>query len=176
MIKLTARLKHSSSGFTLIELVVAFSIMAILGTVGIASFVNYSRAQALQQAVNNFSTALNTVKAASVAQVQNLNVNGQNLACVSGSIDGLGIAIGYHANSYTFYVKCSGAPLPTYSSVDTNLPTNVNFGSNTTSNVFFPVLTGGVTGSGNVVFVSPAIFGLSSKTVIIDSGGNIQVQ
>ena len=44
------------NGFTLIEMVVAFSILAVLSTIGIAAFVNYSRSQAMQQATNDLST------------------------------------------------------------------------------------------------------------------------
>jgi len=162
-------------GFTLIELVVAFSIMAILSTVGIASFVSYSRTQTMQQAVSDFTTALNTAKAASVAQTLSLNISGVNLTCPAGrAFEGYGIVINSPvANSYRFYVRCTG--VKTYSAKETILPTNINFdASTTTQDVFFAVLTGGVVGGGNIVF-NGINLGLKTKTISIDLGGNILI-
>jgi len=164
----------NKDGFTLIELVVAFSIMAVLSTIGVVSFVNYSRTQTLQQAVNDLATALGTAKSMSVAQITTPNVGGGDLKCFSGqSFGGYGITTttGTNPNSYTLYIKCSGVEVP--ASTSTPLPKNISFGSSTTTDVFFPILIGGVVGNGGIVLNNS--FGLPSKTVNIDSGGNIRV-
>jgi prepilin-type N-terminal cleavage/methylation domain-containing protein len=183
----TACSKFRSQGFTLIELVVAFSIMAILSTVGVASFVNYSRSQTIQQAANNLSTALNTAKAAAVAQTVSLSINGVSLACPAGrSFGGYGItiypAVYPAANNYTYYIMCAGGKVYPPSSVFTPLPSKVIFGPypsiSTTNDVFFAVLTGGVSGAGNIV-LDGSLLGLpagsSLRTINIDSGANILI-
>jgi prepilin-type N-terminal cleavage/methylation domain-containing protein len=172
--------KFHPQGFTLIELVVAFSIMAILSTVGIASFVSYSRSQTLQQAANNLVTAINTAKASSVAQTVSLNLSGGVvLACAAGqSFGGYGITI-YPANgNYTYYIKCSGTKVYPSAMTYTALPNKVVFGSGTTQDIFFSVLTGGVTGSGSIILDGSGLglpAGSSKRTNSIDSGANILI-
>jgi prepilin-type N-terminal cleavage/methylation domain-containing protein len=170
----------NKDGFTLIELVVAFSIMAVLSTIGVVSFVNYSRTQTLQQAVNDLTTALGTAKSMSVAQITTPNVGGGDLKCFSGqSFGGYGITTttGTNPNSYKLYIQCSG--VKNYA-VSTPLPKYISFSSSsTTSDVFFPILIGGVVGNGNIVLDGSALgltVGSSSKTINIDQWGNIKVQ
>lgn len=155
-------------GFTLIELIVVFSVIAVLSTIGVASFVSYSRAQTLQQATNDFITVLNTAKARASAQVK------PSPTCISTSaLQGYSVTVNIVARTYSLNVICSG----TTTAISTStLPTNVSFNSaagippTTTTNVRFSVLTGGVTGTGNVVLSS---YG-ATKTVTINSVGGIQ--
>jgi prepilin-type N-terminal cleavage/methylation domain-containing protein len=163
-------------GFTLIELVVVFSIMAVLSTIGIASFVNYSRMQTLQQAQNDLMTAINTAKSMSVAQTTASTANGNSLDCSGQSFSGYGVHLYKNTtpNSYALYIKCPTGPKFAASAF---LPKNVIFGSSTaTYDVFFPILIGGVTGNGQIVLDGSAL-GLpvagSLKTIVVDSGGNI---
>ena len=58
-----------SEGFTLLELIVVFSIIAILSTIGVASYTSYARQQLLQGAVNDLSAVLNTAKSKASSQV-----------------------------------------------------------------------------------------------------------
>lgn len=155
-------------GFTLIELIVVFSVIAILSTVGVASFVSYSKAQTLQQATNDFITVLNTAKSRASVQVK------PSPQCLSTSaLGGYSVTVNIAARTYALNVICSGTT--TALSTQT-LPTNVSFNSaaasppTTTTNIVFSVLTGGVTGTGNVVLSS---YG-STKTVTINSVGGIQ--
>lgn len=164
----------NKDGFTLIELVVAFSIMAILSTVGVVSFVNYSRTQTLQQAVNDLITTLGTAKSMSVSQTTASNANGGSLNCSGGgSFSGYGVTIitATNPDSYNLYIKCSNAKVASAKSIF--LPKSVSFGSGTTSDVFFPILIGGVVGNGTIILNNS--FNLPSKTINIDSGGNIQI-
>src|SRR3990167_1262351 len=63
------RIKNKK-GFTLIELLVAFVVIAVLSTIGIASFVSYSRSQALTQATNDLATTLTVARSRAQAQVK----------------------------------------------------------------------------------------------------------
>ena len=60
----------SEKGFTLLELIVVFSIIAILSTIGLASFVNYSKAQILQGSANDIISTLNTAKSKAASQIK----------------------------------------------------------------------------------------------------------
>src|SRR3989339_1053168 len=57
-------------GFTLIELVVVFSIIAIISTIGIISFSNYNKIQQLNQAVSDTVNLLNSAKSNSLSQIK----------------------------------------------------------------------------------------------------------
>jgi prepilin-type N-terminal cleavage/methylation domain-containing protein len=161
---------RNKNGFTLIELIVVFSVIAVLSTIGIASFVSYSRAQTLQQATNDFISVLNTAKARTAAQVK------PSPECASSStLQGYSVTVTLtgSSNTYALNVICSGV---TTSIKTVSLPTGVTFNSaiatppTTTTNVRFSVLSGGVTGSGNIVIYS---YG-STKTVTVNSVGGIQ--
>ena len=158
-----------SEGFTLLELVVVFSIIAVLSTISISSFVSFSRNQTLQQAQNDLINVLNTAKAKTVSQVK------PSPACTNyNTLNGYSVSIDTAAQTYTLNVVCSGTtnPLPP----PTPLPHGVTFNSSldnpptTTTSVFFSVLTGAVSGSGNIVLTS---FG-QTRTITITSEGTIQ--
>ena len=57
-------------GFTLLELVVVFSVIAIISTVGVVSFSNYNKSQELSQAVSDIVTLLNSAKSNSLSQIK----------------------------------------------------------------------------------------------------------
>ena len=155
-------------GFTLIELIVVFSVIAILSTVGVASFVTYSRNQTLQQATNDLVTVLNTAKAKSTSQVKPFPQCG-----ASAVLNGYSVSINVSAGTYTLNVVCQGATIPLST---TRLPANVSFNlatgnpPTTTTNVFFSLLTSAVIGTGNIVLSSSG----RTKTVTITSTGGIQ--
>lgn len=166
------------SGFTIIELLVVFSVIAIISTIGVASFVTYSRAQALQQAANDVASTLNLAKNSASSQLKTFNVNGQTIQCPTGSVlEGYGVSINISSNNYHLYLACSGNN--NFAAPINNLPNKVNFASASdpkdptkTTNVFFRVLTGGVTGTGNIALVSYGNY----KTVVVSSSGAIQMQ
>jgi prepilin-type N-terminal cleavage/methylation domain-containing protein len=166
------RSPFTQKGFTLLELIVVFSIIAILSTIGLASFVSYSKSQTLQSGLNDVTSVLNTAKSKASAQII------PDLC--SGSLVGYGVSIfksanGSHpANSYTLEATCSGSGVTQISS--TNLPSGVSFNAATnTPNIFFSVLTGavitGAPGNGNIVLSG---FSLPNKTITVNSLGVIQ--
>lgn len=163
--------QFNNKGFTLIELIVVFSVLAVLSTVGIASFASYSRAQVLQQATNDLVNTLNTAKVRAASQTKPSQ-------CLSESVlQGYSVTINIAARTYSLNVICSGI---TTSLSTTTLPVNVSFNSatgvppTTATNIIYPVLTGGVSGAGNIVLSS--YNQTKTITITICPVGGIQVQ
>lgn len=153
----------NKDGFTIIELVVSFSIIAVLSTIGIAAFGNYSRAQTLQQATNNLITTLNTAKARAVAQVKPND-------CITPVVKTLsGYKVVLTKNSYRLQAICNGSA-ETIST--TNLAGVSIDTTKSTMTVTFSVLTGVVIGSGSIILDDDA--GTTHKTITVTSGGLIE--
>lgn len=157
-----------NKGFTLIELIVVFSVIAIISTIGVAAFVGYSRTQTLNQASIDLSTYLSTAKSRASSQIK------PAAQCTSSTaLDGYSVSINIVASSYSLNVVCSGS---TFALTTVKLPTGVTFNSatdtppTTTANVFFAILNSSVTGTGNIV-----LSGFSqTKIITVNSLGVIQ--
>ncbi len=174
--KLISNLKSQASnvrGFTLLELIIVFTVIGVLSTVGLASFSTYSKTQVLEQAHNSFVNALNQAKSRAFSQVKPVaqcdsakTLNGYSVVIVTTSSP-------WH--SYTLNIVCSG--VSTVLSTIT-LPKGINFNKNTdipptqVTSVYFSVLTNSVTGAGNVVLYSTDLS--KSITVTVTSTGIIQ--
>jgi prepilin-type N-terminal cleavage/methylation domain-containing protein len=181
------RASFYKQGFTLIELVVAFSIMAVLSTIGIASFVSYSQAQTLQQAVNDVNITLNTAKSDAIAQVK---PNGVTSTCPTpGVLNGYQVVLrnqvvsGKTTGVYILDAVCNGSP--DLNSMVTNQLHNVSFDSSTfvapatSMTITFLVLTGGVNSTGVVDSngnTNIVLDGVNStqKTITVTPGGLIE--
>jgi prepilin-type N-terminal cleavage/methylation domain-containing protein len=148
----------SQKAFTLIELLVVVAVIGMMSVIGVASFISYNKNQTLQQAVSDFVNTLNTAKSKAYSQTKT--------SSCSGSLDGYSVRI--VNNSYSLYIVCSGV-----SSQLTTPPVLANITIAPNENIFFQVITGGVTGNGNVVFTQ---VGGNSKTVKISSVGVITAQ
>ncbi|MBI1919208.1 prepilin-type N-terminal cleavage/methylation domain-containing protein [Candidatus Microgenomates bacterium] len=113
-------------GFTLIELIVVVSILTVLSTLGIAAFINYSRTQALNEAVSDVATMLQTAK--------------KVVICPGGC------PAGAAAYDYALNAVCAGNDELIEEKI---LPSGICFGlcasirSFSEESFFFPVLTGG---------------------------------
>lgn len=129
---------NSKRGFTLIELMIVLSIMAVLGTVGVAGFRNYSQIQVLQSSVNEFTTALNTARSRALSQVK------PAICASSSTLDGYGVKV--LANSYRIFVRCSESDKANDSiGKEIILSKNISFADADNNKIFFfPTLTGGV--------------------------------
>lgn len=167
-------------GFTFIELIVTFSVIAILSGVGIASFVSYSRSQELNVAASELTTVINLAKSSSASQVkpdicgdnaiENYEVRicglGTQPSCVSSEMSG------YSGFWYELDINCSGNTfsIPNYSK---KLPKSIVFDSypafTTTTSIIFPVISGGVKNEGQIVLMG---YG-KKKTISINSMGII---
>ena len=152
--------------------------MAVLSTIGIASFVSYSHSQTLQQAVNDLVVTLNTAKSNATAQVKPDSLTSN---CVSGVLNGYQVVLSAATtpNSYTLDAVCGGAPDPDPASkVTTKLPIGVSFDSSmfapstNTMTITFGVLTGGVTGNGDIVLDGVGV--TTKKTITVTPGGLIE--
>jgi prepilin-type N-terminal cleavage/methylation domain-containing protein len=167
----------SQEGFTLIELVVVFTVIAILSTIGTVSFVSYSRSQTLNQAANDLMQTLNTAKSLSGSQLKILSKNGISWQCQdSQTLNGYGVLISTTNRYYSLYIECIRGEVKTQypdpgSSNDwrTPLPNSVSFDASSTNitNVFFPILSGGIISNGDSIVLSS--YG-NMKTIRVGNG------
>ncbi len=176
------RIPSNKKGFTLIELIVVFTVMAILATIGTASLVSYSRTQSLNQATSDLVQTLNTAKSLSASQLKTLSKNGQTSQCLDTEIlSGYGIGINETGNggyNYYLYIRCAADGV-THNNApvkwETKFPNDVIFDQNPTSatDIFFPVLSGGITifpTGGNKVVLKSVYGGILSKTINLQNG------
>lgn len=122
-------------GFTIVEIIVVFSVIAILSSIGVAASVNYSRAQSLESAYQNLLTTLNQAKSYSVSQYKPDE-------CKDKVLEKYIVELDVDNSVYTFSVNCESQ----YEISSASLPKDVSFsGTETTSRFFeFPILTGGI--------------------------------
>lgn len=162
MSNVKCKMSNIQKGFTLIEISIVISILAIISTVGLASFVNYSRKQTLQSSADQLITTLNLAKSRAFSQVKPQECNSQPL-------NGYKVVISETNNSFELDAVCSGN---VFKISESSLYQGLSFsGSDTTSTSFlFPVISGGVIGSGTVVITG---FGMT-KTITVDSIGNVK--
>jgi prepilin-type N-terminal cleavage/methylation domain-containing protein len=159
-------------GFTLIEIIVVFSILAIISSVGIASFSKYTDSQKLQGANLQVRTLLSEARSKSLSQ---------SSTCVSNTVfqgyavkicNGPGNPTCTAGNDYELDIICSG----TYTVVSETggvFPSGISVDSSTTNPsmfVFIPI-TGGVSQSGQIVLDGA---NSAKKTITITSTGVIQ--
>lgn len=161
-----------SKGFTLLELVVVFSVIAILSTIGIASYTNYSRTQILQQAYFDVFNTVNNARANAASQVK------PGAQCVSTStLEGYSVTINISSRTYTLNVICSSIVFPILAKT---LPTGIVFNSatdnpaTTTTNIIFSVITSGVINPGNIAMSYPSFSSIPPRVITISSVGRIQ--
>lgn len=150
-------------GFTLIEIMVAISITAVLGALGIAGFANYNKAQVLQTSTNEVVSMLNLAKSRAQSQIK------LGASCSSQALSGYRVDI--LTNSYSLYSLCGTPNLIT----SKTLPQNLIFGS--AKSFFFPIQTGRVQWSGTGTPWKITISdGNSLKTININPLGGVSIQ
>lgn len=154
--KAVFRIGNSEGGFTLIELIVVITVIGILSTVGVASFVEYSRSQTIRTAVAEYITILNTAKSRTFSQVKGSN-------CQTKVINGYSVTV-TSATSYRFDEVCGGSSFLIESKT---LPSTLTF-SEPYPSFLFRVLTGGVTGHGTATING---YGRSEVITVTAAGG-----
>ena len=172
---LKSKVKNIEYGFTLLELLIVFSIIAIISTIGIASFVSYSREQTLNTAIFNIKNFLYTARSNSL--------NGEKKDCPTSQT-----LIGYSVlfccggascptclgtNDYEMDILCTpdgGVTIDPFLVESEKYPVGLTLSSFTKSEYTFYPLSGGVNNSGSLTF---SAFG-QNKTISITQNGIIQ--
>ncbi len=137
-------------GFTLIELVIVFSVLAILSVISVASFVSYSRAQAINNDAKTIINTINQAKSNASSQVKPSVCSGKVLNGYSVTLVLTGAK-----NIYKLNVTCSN----TENTVNTyNLSSAITFDTTavtgtTMDKIFFNILNGAtkITNSSNTI-------------------------
>lgn len=181
-------------GFTIIELIIVFTIISILSVGGFAAFVSYSQSQSLSGDRENIVTILNLAKANTTSQFKPTS----STKC-QGTLEGYSVVFttsGGNAGTYQLYVRCSGnnpgSTPPREIKMNDNpykLSNNTSFLTTgatpmNVSSVFYPLLTGGIevktlTGtiancSNNSCRIVISGFSKDPKIITIDSSGSIK--
>lgn len=154
----------TEKGFTLLELMIVFSVIAILSTIGIASFVNYSRSQSLQTAASDLALTLDSAKSRASSQVK--------ISACSGALNGYQVDINtVSKKDYTLSVYCPEVHVIQTTTLPDNGNITFDTGQTTANPIFFPVLTGAVRGAGAIVLTG---YG-QSRWVCIDPRGIVKI-
>lgn len=168
-------LRHWHVGFSLIELMVVFSLMGLVASIGFASFSSYSQRQTviqtgydIKQVFDNAKfNALSSVKTSTSCTNPNTNLVGYKVVICSKAN-----CIGSTGPSYyELDTMCSDTDSLLYSK---KLPQGVTVSaSSTCSEVKYNTLSNSVTGTPCVLTISG--YG-TTQNINIDSGGNASTQ
>ena len=170
------QLRKNNAGFTLVELIIVISVISMLSVVGIVAFASYSRAQTLNAAAGDLAVMLNLAKSRAYSQIKI-----SNAFCIDAtSLEGYEVKICNpsctgtpEGTSFALYMRCGG---------DTKVSTanfsnsNLTFSSPIQPSVysfFFPVLKGGVVGSGTITISNSFT---ETRMVTVDASGNIRIE
>jgi prepilin-type N-terminal cleavage/methylation domain-containing protein len=129
-------------GFTLIELIIVFSVLSILAVAGLASFVKYSRVQTISNDSQNIVSAINLAKSKTISQIKPLEcssdpgtnrvLEGYNVTFSAGGV-------------YDVNVLCSGGYSKQVNSNHYKLSKEIDYHADTNiSSIRFKVISGGV--------------------------------
>ena len=169
-------------GYTILELIVVFAIIAILSTIAIAAFVNYGKAQSLQTSASELTSMLNLARSRSLSQIKPSQCPTSPDPTQNQNLKGYQVVITTVSNKYRLDAVCSGSLVV---GVEKPLPVNITFDSSIgTSVVFlFPVLVNGVkvTIDDSLIAPTPLTTTITlkgydgqTKDVKVDSGGGIR--
>ncbi|RJQ37116.1 prepilin-type N-terminal cleavage/methylation domain-containing protein [Candidatus Microgenomates bacterium] len=166
----------TSKGFTLIEIVIAFSIMAIVSMIGLAAFVDYSRSQSLNNAVNGLVTMFNKAKSSAQSQVvpaSCISFQGYKVLICSGP------SVSEPCNSnddYEMDAVCGRTNVLIESIKFTDNNVGFDTSSTTSTSFLFKALSGGVDLSAGINTGVVRINGFGNhKDISVNKSGNITV-
>ncbi len=175
--------RDSRLGFTLIELLAVFSIVGVLSTIGVVSFVTYSRSQAIQSSASELVTTLSLARSRAFSQVKPASgcsrLDGYKIGfCSISSAQCQPSETTPVLMDYALYTVCNGS-MVSPALVAKKFPTGVSFiGSSNPPSLTFTVLTGGVIGaaSDGSTAISVGGFGKTPRIISIFSDGRIATQ
>ena len=165
------------NGFTIIELLVVFSLMAFITSLGIVSFVSYSRAQSITQSVNQAKLIIQEAKFNALSSVKpSKTPDGTIIDCSVGTLTGYQVAVVLATGELKLFLLCSSSAQPIFLKT-VKLADNITFESilTTCTIINFDSLTSQA--SGSPLPCDLVIKGYNmQKKLTIDLGGNITVQ
>ena len=164
------RLSCSSKGFTIIELLVVFSVISIIAGVGFATFSSYSDSQSLTDSIRKLQTLVEDGKNSSLSGViPKVTVAGAPISCTNSVSE-------YRVGICDAPGNCNtGGVLKTG-----NFPSEVSYGQTTVEScqtISFRSLTGEVVldPAGNTCDIEIGN-GESTRSFTVDSSGNLNEQ
>ncbi len=161
--------KKPASGFSLVELLIVISIIGFLSAAGLASYLNFSRAQLLNQAAEKLVSDLRLA--------QSLASSGQkpSLCLLAGKLSGYSLVIS-SPTTYYLLVEC-GLSENDPDAIIKEESISDSLSMSGFSEVKFNVLRQGVVfnplGSNSLEIKG---FSNQIKTITIDAGGAIKIQ
>ncbi len=170
-----SKLQTSNKGFTIIEILVVFTVIAILAGIGITSFVAYSRSQQVSQTANNLKLLINEAKFNSLSVVKSTrSEDGSVASCDGEALTGYTITVS-GSNEIRLSQVCESSGSSTIKTL--TLPNGLSIiSANPSTNcslIQFSTLSGNIIGAPCSIRLS----GFSqSKTISVDAIGNTSVQ
>lgn len=157
----------NNRGFTLIELIVVFSIFFLVTTVSLVSFGNFSGSQVLNSSALDVIALLNETKSSASSQYLPLP-SMPAVVCNPASPQLTSYSVRLNPpRTYSVWIYCNSSPRP-FRYAEKQLPAQIRFGSGSSSEVIFNAGTG-KSGGGTIILTDSA----RTKTIRIDTQGNI---
>lgn len=153
----------SQKGYSFIELLVVFSIIGILSTIGIASFVNFNNSKSLDGAASDVSNTLTLARQRALSQIKPTSCNANQ------SLGGYEVRFSTAASTYEIYALCASNRTQISSK---KLPPGVTFDPTTPSTILFIVPNATIDRTATARING---FG-KNKRVIVDPSGTISVR
>lgn len=166
-----------SQGFTFIELLIVFTVLVIVGTVGLASLINYSHSQEVASAALDLKTILQQTRSNAISQIKpsscptDLSDPSNNSVLLGYEFDVCaGDAFGRPAackNTDDFEVNAKCDNGVGYVNITTRKYSSNLTISSTSRSYFFPVISAGVDNSGTVTV---SAYGINKSITITNVG------
>jgi len=174
----------SSKGFTIIELLVVFSVISIIAGVGFATFSSYSDSQSLTDSIRKLQTLVEDGKNSSLSGViPKVTVAGAPISCINSVSEyrvGICDAPGNCNTGGVDYELVLVCGIQQYVLKTGNFPSEVSYGQTTVEScqtISFRSLTGEVVldPAGNTCDIEIGN-GESTRSFTVDSSGNLNEQ
>ncbi len=172
--------KYASKGFTLIELTIVFTIMAVIGGIGFAAYTSFSSNQKLDQAAYDLKAGIDEAKLTAISRIKPASCG------ATSALDGyrLNVCTGAScANLYEMTPICtpppSTSPTPVVKVRDPKIvisQSQENCGTpSAPGNPFIFMSRIGLT-TGTCEFLLLNTENENTKLVCVDAGGNVSVK